>query len=196
MISSLRSAKALTSGCALAIAFASTAVFAQSATPSPQPVSYNFAGLRYVSQNLDDFDCTQDGLNLHGSLDFNSGWFAQAGYTDVSGGGCGSSTLSALGGYRTPFNDIFYMYGKVGFESLSVDAGGSDSGLILAGGLRGMIQPNIELQLELGHHTVGDGDTNITGTGAYWFAPNLAGTLDLTLSSEGTALGIGARYNF
>ena len=35
-------------------------------------LSYNYAGLQYVNQDLDDFDCDQDGLNLYGSLELTS----------------------------------------------------------------------------------------------------------------------------
>ena len=58
-------------------------------------VSYNYAGIQFLSQNLDDADCSQDGLNLYGSMDINSDFFAVGSLSDVSGGKCGSSTLSA-----------------------------------------------------------------------------------------------------
>lgn len=162
----------------------------------PKSVAYNYAGVRYISQNLDEWDCTQDGLNIYGSLDLNSGYFAQAGFTDVSGGGCGSTTVMVQGGYRTAFNDKFFMYGTLGFESLSVDAGGSDSGLVLAGGLRGFVTANVETQFEVSHHTVGDGDTGVSGMVNYWLAPNMALTAGLDLSANGTAFSIGGRLNF
>ena len=181
----------------LAAATIASTSAAQTVGKSPKFISYDYIGAQYVSQNLDDFDCTQDGINLYGSLDITDGWFGQASITDVSGGGCGSSTISVLGGYRQSFNEIFYWFAKVGFDQLSVDGpGGDDSGLAIAGGLRGFIKENLEATLELSTHTVGDGNTMISGTGAYFFKSNFAGTVNLGLSGDVTQIAIGARFNF
>ena len=177
------------------LAALSTQALAQNAQPNQQ-ISYNYAGLQYLSQKLDDFNCTQDGLSLYGSMDLNSGWFAQAAYSDVSGGGCGSSSLRGQGGYRTGFNDIFYLYGTVGFESISPDQGSSDSGLVAAGGLRGFIKPNIETQFELAHTTAGDGETTLSAGGSYWLESNIAVTSSITLGADATTFTIGGRINF
>ncbi|WP_347331534.1 outer membrane beta-barrel protein [Marinimicrobium locisalis] len=160
-------------------------------------VSYNYAGLRYVDQDLDDYDCGQDGLNVYGSLDIQQGFFGQASLTDVSGeGGCGSMTISASGGYRIPFNKQFDLYGTIGFESTDVDVGNDDSGLVIAGGLRGFIAENLEAKVELAHRTAFDGDTGINGGVAYFFTPQISATFDLGVSSEATTWGLGARMNF
>ena len=177
------------------LATVSTGAFAQNAQPSQQ-ISYNYAGLQYLSQKLDDFNCTQDGLSVYGSMDLNSGWFAQAAYSDVSGGGCGSSSLRGQGGYRTGFNETFYLYGTVGFETISPDQGSSDSGLVAAGGLRGFVRPNIETQFELAHTTAGDGETSISAAGNYWLESNIAVTSSITLGADATTFTLGGRINF
>lgn len=186
--------KATTLVVSLGAALFSSSTMAQT---GPRQISYDYVGVKYVNQNLDQFDCHQDGLNIHGSMDLNSGWYAQASFTDVSGdNGCGSSTVVGQGGYRTAFDDRFYMYGQIGIESVSVDAGDNDSGIILAGGLRGFVKPKIEAQFELSHHTVAEGETLLTAMGYYWFAPNIAGTLEIGFGADTTAFGVGARMNF
>lgn len=179
-----------------AAACLTAAAGAAAQTNTPPPLSYDFAGLKYTNQDLGDYDCSQDGLSVYGSMDINSGWYGQASYTDVSGNNdCGSSTIAGYGGYRQPLNDIFYLYGHLGFESTSVDYGNSDSGLAAGVGIRGFIRPQLETQLDLTHHTSFDGATQVTGTLAYWFVSNIAATADLSLG-EDTVFSIGARVNF
>lgn len=186
-------------GLALTATIYSSNLYAQSANVAPlagQQVSYNYAGLHYVSQDLDDYNCTQDGLGIYGSMDLNSGWYAGASFLDVSGGGCGSSTIEGHGGFRTEFNAMFDMYGTVGFESISADVGDGDSGLVVAGGLRGFVKPQLEAQFELNHHTAGDGTTAISAGGSYWFQSNIAATASLAIGSDVTQFSIGAKMNF
>lgn len=170
---------------------------AQSTLTSPVP-SYNFIGAKYLNQDVDGdgFDCSQDGPSVYASVDLNNSWYIQGDYTDVSGdNNCGSSTLSAKGGYRAPFNDQFLWYASVGFSDTDVDVGESDSGLIVSGGFRGFLTNELEGQLDLSHNTSFDGSTMLTGTGIYWFAPRWGGTLELGLGSD-TVFGAGVRYSF
>ncbi|MDQ2077704.1 hypothetical protein [Marinimicrobium sp. ABcell2] len=162
-----------------------------------QEPQYSQAGIQYFNQRLDDLRCRQDGLAIDGSLDLDGDWFAVASFADASGDrACGSTAISAGGGYRTAFDDTFDMYGTLSFETVSPDVGGSDSGLIIVGGMRGFIAQDIEGKLELAHHTVFTGSTTITAGGAFWFNRQFAATTDLTLSSNGTTFAIGARMNF
>lgn len=162
-----------------------------------QKPGYSQAGISYFNQRLDDARCRQDGLVLDGSLDLNGEFFAVASFADATGNrGCGSTGISAGGGYRMAFNPTFDMYGTLSFETISPDVGSTDSGLILAGGMRGFLAQEIEAKIELAHHTVFNGSTTITGGGAYWFNRQFAATTDLTLSSNGTTFAIGARMNF
>lgn len=160
-------------------------------------VSYNYVGVQYVSQSLDwDPGCTQNGLEVYGNLDIKDGFFASATLGDVSGNPCGSSRVVAGAGYRTPFNEQFDMYGKLQFETISPDAGSSDSGLVLVGGMRGFLTDELEGVFELQHHTAFDGETSINAGGRYWFNPEWAATFDLGFSSDVTVIQLGGRYNF
>ena len=173
-----------------------TSLVIGSAAVATPYITYDYVGLQYTNQKLDDFDCTQDGLRGYGSLEIDSNWFALASITDVSGDGCGSTTVAAGAGYHAEYNKQFDMYGSLRFESTSPDKGDSDSGLIIAAGLRGIIAKNLEGRLELAHHTIYDGETGINGGVAYWFTPVFSATLDLDLNSNGETISAGVRMLF
>ncbi|WP_049721852.1 porin family protein [Gilvimarinus polysaccharolyticus] len=160
-------------------------------------VSYNNAGLHYIEQDLDDYNCNQDGLRAYASVDIDGHWYALGSVTDVSGNhGCGSSTLAAGAGYRTAFSPSFDLYGTLSVEHTSPDNGSNDTGLIAAAGLRGIIYNNIEGKAEIAHHTAFR-DTTALNLGAnYWFTRTIAATLDTSLSDEGNSIAAGARINF
>lgn len=159
------------------------------------PVSYTYLGLAYISQDVDDYDCSQDGLQLYGSLDIDNDWFAVASLGDVSGSRCGSTRIAAGGGYKTAFNEQFDMYATLQFENISPDAGDGDSGLVLSGGFRGFFTRELEGVLELSHSTTGDATTGINLGGRYWFDNGIAATLDVGLGSDISQLMVGARIN-
>jgi hypothetical protein len=170
------------------------AINAQAASKR-QSVSYDYAGLQYVSQKLDDYDCKQDGIALNGSFAIDDHIFARGGYSDVKGDACGSSNLDVGAGYHAAFRGSADAYGSVSFEDISVDSGDSDSGLVLAAGLRGYLNPQLEGKVEVAIHTAFDGDTVLTGGLAYWATSDLALTGDLSISN-GSTIAIGARLKF
>lgn len=159
-------------------------------------VSYNYAALQFVDQDVDDYDCNQDGLRLSGSLELNDDFFVLGYFSDVSGNRCGSEAISAGLGYQTLFGADSSIYGALSFENISPDAGDSDSGLIAAVGLRGFIANNVEGRVEVSHHTVFDGNTVLGGGVSYFFAPQFSVTADVGLGSEASEIGIGLRMNF
>jgi hypothetical protein len=187
-------------------AFATSAAQAQNNNRTPnytppraQAVSFTHVGVRYMFQDLDyaNFSCDQDGPNIYGSLDIQDGWYARASFSDVGGSdGCGSTNVQAGAGYHARFDERMEMYASVSFESISPDHAGSESGLILAAGLRGFLTAELEGGVELMHSTTGDGTTAINGLLAYWFNDAVAGTFDLGLGSDVTTFAIGARLNF
>lgn len=159
-------------------------------------ISYNYAGLQYVDQDLDDANCDQDGLRVNGSLELNSDFFAVGYISDVSGGRCGSEAVGVGIGYRTVFGADSSIYGTLSGEHISPDGSGSDTGLVAAIGLRGFVQNNLEARVELSHHTVYDGNTVLGGGVSYYFAPQFAVTGDVGLGSEVSELAVGVRMNF
>jgi hypothetical protein len=179
------------------ILITSCALLSAPLTWAKSAVSYDYAGIQYLSQNLDDADCSQDGLNIYGSMELNSDFFAIGSLADVGGSkNCGSSTLSLGAGYQELFGADSSIYGTLSYENTSVDHGHSDSGLVAAVGLRGFFQPNLEAKIELAHHTAFDGNTVINGGLVYWFQSNLAATGDLSLGSDTSGIAVGLRMSF
>lgn len=176
----------------IAVASLATSV---SVSAAPR-ISYNYAALQFVDQDVDDYDCNQDGLRLSGSLELNSDFFVLGSYSDVSGGRCGSEAISAGLGYHTIFGADSSLYGTLAAENVSPDAGDSDSGLVIAAGLRGFINNNVEAKVQLAHHTAFDGNTVLSGGLAYWFSSQFGATADVGLGTEASEIAIGLRMNF
>lgn len=172
---------------------------ASATTMAADRISYNYAGVQFVDQDidLDNGDCNQDGLRLNGSLELNDDFFVLGAVSDVSGNrNCGSETVRAGLGYHTLFGADSSIYGALSFENVSVDHGESDSGLVAAVGLRGFVLNKLEAKVELAHHTAHDGNTVLGGGVAYWFAPRFAVTGDVGLGSEASEIAVGLRLNF
>ena len=180
----------------IGFAIAAVSLLGSASVMANNVISYNYAGIQYVEQDVDDYDCNQDGLRLGGSIELNDDFFALGSYSDVSGGRCGSENLSVGLGYHTLFGADSSIYGALSVENTSVDHGESDSGLIAAAGLRGFVANNTELKVELAHHTAFDGNTVLSGGVAYWFAPTVSATADAGLGSEASEIALGLRVNF
>lgn len=180
----------------ISLLIAAAGLAASANTMAVQGISYNYAALQFIDQDVDEPDCNQDGLRLSGSLELNDDFFALGALSDVSGGHCGSEAISAGIGYHTLFGADSSVYGALSFENVSVDHGESDSGLVVAGGIRGFINNNLEAKVELSHHTTHDGNTVLGGGLAYWFAPQFSVTGDVGIGSEASEIAIGARMNF
>ena len=156
-------------------------------------VPYDFVGLQYITQDWNG--CDQDGLNIYGSKGFSEKLFVVGSFADVDGDTCGSSSFSVGIGYHSPMNETFDMYASLSAVEVDWD-GGDDSGLVIAGGIRGFLSHQLESRIELRHNTTGDGETTIGGGLAYWFGENWAATIDANTGSDTTSLLVGARLVF
>lgn len=159
-------------------------------------VSYNYAELQAVTESLDDYDCSQNGLNVKGSHSLNNDLFVIGSFTDVSGGQCGSSTFNVGGGYQFMYQNDISVYATLSYEDTSVDEGTSDAGLVIAGGVRHFIMEELEAKMELARHTAFDGSTVFSIGANYWFQEQFAITADVTLGSDVTGFAAGVRMNF
>ncbi len=180
----------------LATGLISAGALASTQALALESVSYNYVGLQYLTQDLDDYNCDQDGLGVYGSHDLQDGFFVQGSLSDVSGDHCGSTTLAAGLGYHTLFGADSSIYGALSFERTDVDAGSDDSGLILAVGVRGYVTREVEARAEIAHHTIFDGDTQLNLGANYWFNQQFSATADLSLGGDATGIAIGLRMNY
>lgn len=182
------------------VALLATTVFAAGAHAQQQNQkvrpAYNYAGVKYFTQDLDDLDCTQDGLFVDGSLDVNGAVYAHGSFGDVSGDNCGSTTLTAGAGYRTAWGEASHLYGELAFRDSSYDSGGGDTGLVIGGGIRGFVVPGIEGYFGVEYSSLGDKSTTANFGGAYWVNKDFSATLDIGFGSDNRSLAIGARMNF
>ncbi|HTF98877.1 MAG TPA: hypothetical protein VL995_22260 [Cellvibrio sp.] len=180
----------------MSVLLAAAGIAASATTMAAPGISYNYAAIQFIDQDVDDYDCNQDGLRLSGSLELNDDFFALGSYSDVSGGRCGSEAFSAGLGYQTLFGADSSIYGALSFENVSPDEGDSDSGLIAAVGLRGYVANQLEARVQVAHHTAFDGNTVLGGGISFYFLPEFSVTADVGLGSESSEIGIGLRMNF
>lgn len=159
-------------------------------------ISYNYMGAQFVDQDFDDADCSPDGLSIYGSSELNGDFFALGSLADVSGGGCDVKELSLGLGYQTLFGADSSIYGALSIEHMNPDHGENDTGMIVAVGIRGFVAPQLEGKIEVAHHTVYDGDTQLNAGVAYWLNRSVAATGDVSLGSEISGIGIGVRFYF
>lgn len=178
-----------------ALLFAAGSLLATQALANDR-ISYNYVGAQFIDQDIDDADCDVDGLGIHGSMELNSEFFAVGSLSDLSGGYCDYTNLSAGLGYRSLFGADSSIYGALSFERSDVDNGDDDSGMVIAVGIRGFVTPEVEGKIELAHHTVYDGDTQLNAGAYYWFNPKIAATGDISLGSEASSIAVGVRFNF
>lgn len=171
-------------------------VFSAGTAVAASNVSYNFASVQYINEEIDEFDCDQDGLTLEGNLDLDTNLFALGTFTDVSGDICGSETFSIGAGYKADFSDDGSYYGALSYENTSVDEGESDSGLIVAVGARVLFAQDVEGRVEVSHHSTFEGNTVLSGGLTYWLQRNLSVTGDANLGSESTSVTVGVRLDF
>ena len=170
---------------------------AQTQPKNVRPV-YTYAGVKYMSQKLetDDYECRQNGVAVDGSLDINGQVFVQAGLSDVSGGGCGSTSVNAALGYRAAWGSNSHIYGTLGAQQVSPDEGDSDTALLLGAGMRGYLVPGIEGYVQVNYTTLNDGEVILSGGGAYWFNSDFAATLDLGIGADQSSFAVGGRLAF
>ncbi len=159
-------------------------------------VSYDFGQLTYISEHLDQYDCTQNGVSVMGNLELSEQFFVLGSVADVSGGVCGSTTLAAGGGYKFDATPDISVYTSLALSTTRVDQGDGDTGLVLAVGARGYVMEALEARAQLSHATAFDGATTLGAGANYWFNPTFAAVADVAFSSDSSAISLGVRMNF
>ena len=183
--------------------FTSAAIVSVPATSYAARPSYDYLQATYLRQDLDDFDCTQTGLELAGSISVDESMFVQASMNDVSDAPCGSQLFRVSAGLRGDYGTQSNLFMKASLFNLNIDTP-DDSGLGygIAAGVRSYINSGVELNGTITYDNVDiDGVDLGLGFGVgivYGLSNGLAVTGDLTYAEENDVMGtnIGIRYYF
>lgn len=180
----------------IALLLLHSAAFAQTSQKPPYSLSYTFAELRYL--DLDNNG--GDGFRIRGSYDFGNNWILVGGLTTLDfNGNVDSDSFEIGGGYLLDLSPHFDLVSTARFVKTDTDTpGGSsdDSGLALSSGVRGLLNPNIELRGTVNYVNVSDSDTFIEVAADYHFTRNIAAGLSLEFAGDSDLISIGARWFF
>ena len=178
---------------ALGLVFASAA---SAQSPSQPSLDYSFAEFRFVDVDV----AGGDGFSIGGSYDVNGNWFILGSLTDISfNNDVDAFTIEFGGGYIWPYRRDWDLLATVQYISTDVDTNfGSvdDNGLSLAGGIRGLIAPQIEVRGSVNHVTIGDDDTFLEIAGDYYFSDEFAAGLSFDVGGDVDTFTFGVRWFF
>ncbi len=178
---------------ALGLVFASTA---SAQSPSQPSLDYSFAEFRFVDVDV----AGGDGFSIGGSIEMNGNWFLLGSLTDIGfNNDVDSFTIELGGGYIWPYRPDWDLLATVQYVNVDVDTPfGSvdDSGLALAGGIRGLIAPQFEVRGSVNHVTIGDDDTFLEIAGDYYFNEEFAAGLTFDIGGDVDTFSVGVRWFF
>ena len=159
---------------------------------------FNYVQLNFLEQDLGDFNCSQDGIELIGSLVYNDQTHLEAAISDVSGNGCGSEMTRIGAGLRSDFGSASRLYGTLSIIDIDTNSGNGDFGFGLEAGIRSFIDSGIETRAYFGYVDIDNGDGSYMGlSGVYWFSSSLSLVGDLTFNdNDDESLKIGIRFAY
>jgi len=166
------------------------ATSAQAGEPTSD-LSYTHVDVGYVT--VDSGGGSVDGLAAELNYGFSPAFYGLIGLSDIED----STTLSLGGGWHTRVGANTDLFAEGRF--LSTDAGGgTDQGLAIGAGLRGMLSSRFELNGRVDMVDYGDtsdADTQLTVGAVYYFA-RVGAFAEFTSNDAADALMIGARFRF
>lgn len=161
-------------------------------------LSYNYAELRFVDTEIGAAD--GDGLRLNGSFELTGNWLLVGGYTTLDfDGGVDTSALEFGAGYvhrYSPRMDIVG-YGKLVRTEVDTPFGDDDdTGISLAGGVRGSFTPEFEGRATVNYINVDETDTFFEIGGDYYFDDQFSAGATLEFGGDADTLTLGVRWFF
>jgi hypothetical protein len=174
--------------------------------------NYSFVELKYMETEADidvgptNADIDGDGIALRGSLEINENFFAFAelsdmeydlrarGFRDDTDG----ESWAIGGGGHWPLTNSWDVVAKISLVNQEV-GGDDDDSLVLSGGVRGLVTPQIEVDAAVEY---ADFDLEpfdgvfLVGEGRYNFNEQWAAGLFARLGSDLFAFGISGRFSF
>ncbi|MCK6372292.1 MAG: outer membrane beta-barrel protein [Gammaproteobacteria bacterium] len=162
---------------------------------------YTYAEIGYLNVDFDDLDEDGDGFGIGGSYALHRNFHLVAEYQDIDLGGSRDANALALGaGINYALRPGLDAVGRVRWIDSEVDVGSrneDDSGYGLEGGIRTMINPQLELNGFVRYTDIyGESDTSLAFGGLYGISNNIALGGELELSDDVTALFLQARVYF
>lgn len=145
-----------------------------------------------------DFDCSSDcdGFGVGVSAELSDLFFisgSAARYEDSL------NAYSATLGIRTGGTQYAW-YGELGLAKATISTPfgrvSSDSELLVAGGIRGLVTPNLELDAGIAYVNADDADPTVGVTGTWYFTDTVGVSLGLSGGNDLFGGGLGLRVNF
>ncbi|MEW8505382.1 MAG: hypothetical protein AB2598_01650 [Candidatus Thiodiazotropha sp.] len=170
--------------------------------PSLFAIDYSFVEGRFLlDAEFDDVADDGDGFRFAGSFQVTNEIFAFAKYDDVELGDSGVdfSLLRLGGGYIHPLDATWDANVSLAYADAEADGPGGevdDSGFEISGGVRGMVNPEIEVRASLNYMDIEDSDTYFTLGADYYFMPKISTGIELDLGGDYETMSIGARFYF
>ncbi len=163
-------------------------------------LSYDYAELRFVDADIDGRGGDGDGFSLGGSYQVAPKFVVTGSYTDLEfDGDVDFSQLSVGGGYIHPYREKIDIVGYASIIRQELDAGPydeDDTGIGLAGGIRALAAPQLELRATANYVNVDDSDTFIELGADYWLDKQFSVGISATLGGDLDTLTIGGRWFF
>jgi hypothetical protein len=171
-------------------------------TPSLYAIDYSFVeGRFHLDAELDDGVDDGDGFRFGGSFLVTPEIYAFAKYDDMEfdDSDIDFSYLRLGGGYIYPLNATWDANVSLAYGYMEAEGPGGEedeNGYELSGGVRGMVNPQIEVRASLHHYDIEDSDTYITLGGDYYFMPNVSAGIEFDMGGDFETFSIGAKYYF
>ena len=161
-------------------------------------LSYDYVELRFVDTEIGNLD--GDGLRLAGSYQISGNWLLVGGFSSLDFDNDVDTTTFDIGaGYVYRYRPEFDLVGYARFVHTEVDAGPfeeDDTGIALAGGVRGLFTPAFEGRATVNYINVDDSDTFFEFGADYHFNPQFSAGATLDVGGDADSLTIGVRWFF
>ncbi len=181
-----------------ALVFSILAAAATAIPAEATELSYNYVELRFVDTEIGSAD--GDGLRLNGSFEMTEEWLLVGGYTNLDfDGNVETSALEIGAGYvhrYSPRLDIVG-YGKLVRAEVDFTGGDDDdTGISLAGGVRGTFTPQFEGRATINYFNVDETDTFFEVGADYYITDQFSAGGTLEFGGDADTLTLGVRWFF
>ena len=163
---------------------------------------YTYLDLSYVSADLDNGP-TVDGFGIDGSIRISNEIHLVADYQSLSKNDVDLDLVLIGPGYNLWLSDALdfvaragYAQAEVGIERGGRNVSDTESGWFGQGGLRGMINAQLELNGFLTYVDAGGSTTSVDLGGVYFLTPAIGITLDGSFSDDANVYRGGIRFAF